>query len=118
MFCLWARPPAGNLIRVKVTPPPPATGVAAVAPPHDVAWEPAFEALPEAALVLDADGRLLAANAAARVLLGRRAAAGARCCELLACRPGACVSSLARTGESRQHQVGLDDGAAAWATAV
>ena len=34
-----------------------------------VAWEEAFEVMPEAALVLAGDGRLLAANAAGRALL-------------------------------------------------
>jgi DNA-binding SARP family transcriptional activator len=83
-----------------------------------VAWQEAFEVLPEAALVLAADGRLLAANAAARALLGRRAQAGARCCDLLGCRPGACLAALAGAGESTEHQVALADGAAAWATAA
>ena len=45
--------------------------------PTEVAWEAAFEALPGAALVLDAAGRLLTRNAAARVLLGP--AGGDRC---------------------------------------
>ncbi len=83
-----------------------------------MAWESAFEALPEAALVLDGDGRLLAANGAARVLLGRRGRPGARCCALLGCRPGACITAVALAGERVQHQVQLDDGAAAWASPV
>ena len=83
-----------------------------------VAWPEAFEALPEAALVLADDDRILAANAAARALLGRRGAPGARCCAVLGCRPGACLTALARAGEHREHQVALADGAAAWATAA
>jgi DNA-binding SARP family transcriptional activator len=74
--------------------------------------------MPEAALVLDGDGRLLAANGAARVLLGRRAQPGASCCSVLGCRLGACLSLRARAGERGQHQVALDDGAAAWASPV
>ena len=103
---------------MKVTPPPAATGDAPVAPLHDVAWEAAFDVLPEAAVVLDGSGALLAANAAARVLFGRRAVAGTRCCALLGCRDGACVTTLAQGGERTQHQVPLDDGAAAWASAA
>jgi DNA-binding SARP family transcriptional activator len=74
--------------------------------------------MPEAALVLDGQGRLLAANGAARVLLGRRAQPGAQCCAMLGCRPGACVTARALAGERGQHQVQLDDGAAAWASPV
>jgi len=83
-----------------------------------VAWEEAFEVMPEAALVLAVDGRLLAANAAGRALLGRRAQPGTPCCTLLGCRPDQCLSAAAHAGESFQHHVALDDGAAAWATAV
>jgi DNA-binding SARP family transcriptional activator len=104
---------------VKSTPPAHATGTAApVAPQADVAWESAFEALPEAALVLDAGGRLLAANGAARVMLGRRAARAADCCALLGCPPDGCLTPRALAGEGGQHQVELDDGAAAWASPV
>jgi len=105
---------------VKATPPTYTAGndPAALTSQIEVVWEAAFEALPEAALVLDGDGRLLAANAAARGLLGRRAAAGATCCSLLGCREGACASVLARAGERRQLQVHLDDGAVAWASPV
>ena len=83
-----------------------------------VAWEEAFEVMPEAALVLAGDGRLLAANAAGRALLGRRALPGTACCTLLGCRPEHCLSARARAGESFQHHVALEDGAEAWATAV
>ena len=83
-----------------------------------VAWAEAFEVLPEAALVLAGDGRMLVANAAGRALLGRRAQPGTPCCALLGCRPGFCLSARARAGESLQHQVALEDGAAAWASAV
>ena len=54
-----------------------------------VAWEEAFEVMPEAALVLAEDGRLLAANAAGRALLGRRAQPGAACCTPAGLPPGA-----------------------------
>jgi DNA-binding SARP family transcriptional activator len=74
--------------------------------------------MPEAALVLDGQGQLLAANGAARVLLGRRAQPGALCCAMLGCRPGACITTLAIAGERGQHQVQLHDGAAAWASPV
>jgi DNA-binding SARP family transcriptional activator len=104
---------------VKSTPPARATEHPSVGVPTDpIAWEAAFEAMPEAALVLDGGGRLLGANGAARALLGRRAQAGARCCALLGCRPGACVTVAALAGERAQHQVELDDGAAAWASPV
>jgi DNA-binding SARP family transcriptional activator len=83
-----------------------------------VAWESAFEALPEAALALDGEGRLLAANGAARVVLGRSAQPGVSCCALLGCRPGACVTAHALAGEQPQHQVQLEDGAIAWASPV
>jgi len=104
---------------VKATPPDvaaPATGL--VAAPMDVAWEAAFEALPEAAIVLDGDGRLLVANGAARVVLGPSAVPGARCCELLGCAQAGCVSAQALAGESTQHQIQLADGASAWASTV
>ena len=78
---------------MKSTPPARATGNLPVAAVSDsIAWEAAFEAMPEAALVLDGEGRLLGANGAARVMLGRRAQVGAPCCTVLGCRPGACVS--------------------------
>jgi DNA-binding SARP family transcriptional activator len=93
--------------------PSPAT----VAAPIDVAWEAAFESLPEAVLVFDGDGLLLAANGAARVVLAR-AVPGARCCDLLACSHAGCVSALALEGESTQRQVQLADGASAWASTV
>jgi DNA-binding SARP family transcriptional activator len=83
-----------------------------------VEWEAAFEALPEAALVFDGDGRLLVANGAARVVLGARAKPGMRCCELLGCAQTGCVTKHALGGESTQHQVQLADGAAAWASTV
>jgi DNA-binding SARP family transcriptional activator len=102
---------------VKSTPPARASGQhEPVAPPID--WEAAFEAMPEAALLLDGQGGLLAANGAACVLLGRRARTGARCCAMLGCRPDACVTVRALAGEGGQHQVQLDDGAAAWASPV
>jgi DNA-binding SARP family transcriptional activator len=83
-----------------------------------VAWEAAFEALPDAVVVFDGDGRLLAGNAAAHVMLGRRATPGARCCRLLGCAQAGCVTARALGGESSQHQVELADGATAWASTV
>ncbi len=91
-----------------------------------VAWEAAFEALPGAAVVLDAAGRLLTRNAAARVLLGPQVEAGARCCAFLGCRPAGpglasgCVTQLAMAGDAAlaERQIQLDDGAAAWLSAV
>lgn len=103
---------------MKSTPPARATGTVPVASPSDVGWEAAFEAMPEAALVLDGAGGLMAANGAARVLLGPRARTGALCCAMLGCRPGACVTIRALAGERGQHQVQLDDGATAWASPV
>ncbi len=105
---------------MKATPPTHIAGSDPGATTSDleVVWEAAFEALPEAALVLDGDGVLLAVNDAARGLLGRRAVAGTTCCSLLGCREGACASVLARAGERRQLQVDLDDGALAWAAPV
>lgn len=48
--------------------------------------ESVFDVLPHGALVLDADGTVLAINPLAAKLLGEGAAApGARCCELLGC---------------------------------
>jgi DNA-binding SARP family transcriptional activator len=94
------------------------TDAGAVEAPTDVAWEAAFEALPEAAIVLDGTGRLLAANGAARVVLGPSAVPGARCCELLGCARAGCVTAHALAGESTQHQIQLADGAAAWASTV
>jgi DNA-binding SARP family transcriptional activator len=105
---------------VKSAPPTGATAItvdAASAPAH-VVWEAAFEALPEATLVFDGDGRLLAANGAARVALGARAVPGARCCDLLGCAQAGCVSARALDGESTQQQIQLADGAAAWASTV
>jgi DNA-binding SARP family transcriptional activator len=90
-----------------------------VAAPADVAWEAAFEALPEAVLVLDGDGLLLAANGAARVMLALpapSAVAAARCCDLLPCSQAGCVSALALAGENTQRQMRLADGAVAWAS--
>ena len=96
------------------------------APARGVAWDAAFEALPAAALVLDAAGRLLARNGAARVLLGVGAQTGARCCDILGCRPpgpglaDGCVTQLALRGDGAlaERQIQLDDGAAAWISAV
>jgi DNA-binding SARP family transcriptional activator len=81
-----------------------------------VAWEAAFEALPDAVLVFNGDSALVAANGAARVLLGPGAVAGARCCALLGCAQEGCVSARALGGENGQHQIELADGASAWAT--
>jgi DNA-binding SARP family transcriptional activator len=105
---------------VKSAPPTGATAAAAdaAAAPAHVVWEAAFEAMPEATLVLDGDGRLLAANGAARVALGARAVLGARCCDLLGCSQAGCVSARALDGESTQQQIQLADGAAAWASTV
>ena len=93
---------------------------------EEVAWGSAFEALPAAAVVLDAGGRILVANGAARVLLGPRAERGARCCEILGCRPAGtglaagCVTQLTLTGGGAlaERQIQLEDGAAAWLSAV
>jgi hypothetical protein len=105
--------------------PAPTTDAAAhgnaVAAPTDVVWEAAFEALPDAMLVFDADGWLLAANGAARVILAlprRRVGGGVRCCELVPCAQAGCVSALALDGESSQRQIRLADGASAWASTV
>ena len=95
-------------------------------PGAEVAWEAAFDALPGAAVVLDGTGQLLARNGAARVLLGPRIAAGARCCDFLGCRPAGpglasgCVTQLAAAGDGAlaERQIQLDDGAAAWLSAV
>jgi len=103
---------------VTATPRTGATASPASAVPTGVAWEAAFEALPEAALLFDGEGRLLVANGAARVMLGARAKAGVRCCELLGCAQAGCVTAHALGGESTQHQVELADGAAAWASTV
>jgi len=92
----------------------------------DVVWQTAFDALPAAALILDAAGRLLATNAAGRVLLGPAAVPGARCCVLLGCRPpgnahvAGCVTDqvLGPEGSLAERQVQLDDGGAAWVSAV
>jgi DNA-binding SARP family transcriptional activator len=97
---------------VKPTPQTDAEAVAAVV------WEAAFDALAEAVLVFDGDGRLLAANSAAHVMLGPRVVSGTRCCALLGCAQAGCVSARALTGESSQHQVQLADGASAWASTV
>jgi DNA-binding SARP family transcriptional activator len=90
-----------------------------------VAWRAAFAALPAAALVLARDGRLLFCNPAARVLLGAGARDGARCCELLGCRPpgdgpgAGCVTEVVLRGDVplAERQVALPDGAAAWLSA-
>ena len=95
-------------------------------PADEVAWEAAFDALPGAALVLDGAGHLLVRNGAARVLLGPRVELGARCCEFLGCRPAGpglasgCVTQLAAAGDGAlaERQILLDDGAAAWLSAV
>jgi DNA-binding SARP family transcriptional activator len=81
-----------------------------------VVWDAAFEALPSAVVVFDPDGRLLAANGAARVMLGPRATPGTRCCTLLGCAQAGCVSARALGGESSQHQFQLADGASGWAS--
>jgi DNA-binding SARP family transcriptional activator len=107
-----------------VKPAPPTDAAAhgnAVAAPTDVAWEAAFEALPDAVLVFDGDGWLLAANGAARVIMPlplRRVVRGARCCELFTCAEAGCVSALALGGENTQRQIQLADGASAWASTV
>jgi DNA-binding SARP family transcriptional activator len=101
-----------------------AHGVDAVV--EDVVWQTAFEALPGAALILDGAGRLLAANAAARVLLGAVAVPAARCCVLLGCRPpgtahaAGCVTDqvFSPDGSLAERQIQLDDGGAAWVSAV
>jgi DNA-binding SARP family transcriptional activator len=90
-----------------------------------VAWRAVFAALPAAALVLGPDGRMLYGNPVARVLLGPAARAGARCCDLLGCRPpgdgpaAGCVTELVLRGDGplAERQVVLPDGAAAWLTA-
>jgi DNA-binding SARP family transcriptional activator len=94
--------------------------------PAAVSWRAVFESLPAAALVLGADGALLACNPAARVLLGPSADTATRCCQLLGCRPAGealgsgCVGELARAGAGAlaERQVQLHDGAAAWLTAA
>jgi DNA-binding SARP family transcriptional activator len=90
-----------------------------------VAWRAAFAALPVAALVLARDGGLLFCNPAARVLLGPAAQEGARCCDLLGCRPpgegpgAGCVTEVVLRGDgpSAERQIALPDGAAAWLSA-
>jgi DNA-binding SARP family transcriptional activator len=90
-----------------------------------VAWRAAFAALPVAALVLARDGALLFCNPAARVLLGPAAQDGARCCDLLGCRPpgegpgAGCVTEVVLRGDgpSAERQIALPDGAAAWLSA-
>jgi DNA-binding SARP family transcriptional activator len=120
MYGLGADDAAGTLDPVNPSVP---TDVAAThsasAASAAVAWEAAFEALADAVLVLDGDGRLLAANGAARLILALPAAGAlpaARCCDLLACSQGGCVSALALGGENTQRQVQLADGASAWAS--
>lgn len=111
--------------------PPPVThyhpvAVAPAGTEAEVRWDAAFDALPGAAVVLDAAGRLLARNRAARVLLGPRVGTGLRCCEFLGCRPAGpgiadgCVTELAARGDGAlaERQIQLDDGAAAWVSAV
>jgi DNA-binding SARP family transcriptional activator len=91
-----------------------------------VPWRAAFESLPAAALVLGADGALVACNAAARVVLGPLACMGTRCCLFLGCRPpgdgfgAGCVSELARSGDGAraERQIVLHDGAVAWLSAA
>jgi DNA-binding SARP family transcriptional activator len=91
-----------------------------------VPWREIFYALPAAVLVIGPDGTLVAYNPAARAVLGRGARVGARCCEVLGCRPpgdglaAGCVSALARTGDGAQaeRQVQLADGASAWVSAA
>jgi DNA-binding SARP family transcriptional activator len=92
----------------------------------DVPWRAAFEALPAAALVLDADGAMIACNPAARVVLGPLARIGSSCCGFLGCRPpgdglgAGCVSELTRRGDGAlaERQIVLHDGAAAWLSAA
>jgi DNA-binding SARP family transcriptional activator len=75
--------------------------------------------------VLARDGRLLFCNPAARVLLGPAAQDGARCCDLLGCRPpgegpgAGCVTEVVLRGDgpSAERQIALPDGAAAWLSA-
>ncbi len=91
-----------------------------------VPWRAAFEALPAPALLLAADGTLLAVNPAARVVLGPVAQAGTPCCRFLGCRPAGdalgagCISELTRNGDRAlaERQIVLHDGAAAWLTAA
>jgi DNA-binding SARP family transcriptional activator len=90
--------------------PSPTTDMAAIV------WDAAFEALPDAVAVFDGDGRLLAANGVARVMLGRGATPGTRCCALLGCAQAGCISARALGGESSQHQFQLADGAPGWAS--
>jgi len=110
-----------------------ATGIESIAdvrsaraPAVEVAWRAAFEALPEAVLVLGADGGLLARNGAARALLGPLAEPGVGCCELLGCSPSGhgpaagCVTDrvLRGAGGPAERQIRLADGGAAWASAA
>ena len=88
-------------------------------------WAGVFAALPVAALVLGADARVTARNAAAAALLGPTAAPGARCCELLGCRlPGGalydgCVTRLAHAGGGlAERRVALAGGSEAWLAAM
>ena len=89
-------------------------------------WRAAFEALPAPALLLAVDGALIAANPAARVVLGPVAQAGTPCCRFLGCRPpgdglgAGCISELTRNGDQAhaERQIVLHDGAAAWLTAA
>jgi DNA-binding SARP family transcriptional activator len=91
-----------------------------------VPWRDLFYALPAAAIVFDVSGALVAYNPAARVVLGREGRVGARCCDLLGCRPpgdglaDGCVSKLARAGDQglAERQVQLHDGASAWVSAA
>ncbi len=94
--------------------------------PIGAPWREAFHSLPAPALVLGADGAMIACNAAAGTVLGVHARIGARCCELLGCRPAGngpgagCVSELVRDGDTAlaERQVLLQDGAAAWLSAA
>ena len=91
-----------------------------------VPWREAFQSLPAPALVLGADGALIACNPAARTVLGSGARIGTPCCELLGCRPpgngpgAGCVSELVRRGDTAlaERQILLQDGAAAWLSAA
>ena len=91
----------------------------------DPPWAGVFAALPVATLVLGADARVTACNAAAVAMLGPAVATGARCCELLGCRvPGGgladgCVTRLARSrGGLGERRVQLEDGTTAWLAAM
>jgi DNA-binding SARP family transcriptional activator len=94
--------------------------------PVVVPWRAAFESMPVPALVLGADGALIACNPAARVVLGPLLRIGMQCCGFLGCRPpgeslgAGCVSELARRGDRAlaERQIVLHDGAVAWLSAA